>query len=144
MASSIARRFAHSHRTTTCYSQFGRSREHSIDAFSIHLEHRFSQVSNRTELPLIVLDPDAVETQKFRAVATIKPNDEYYLPIEVLYARITPRLYFTIQLYVQEKRLFLFVIVVDILLEMKRMSKVELYPISSHSIGVAKNSVIVF
>ena len=44
----------------------------------------------------MVLDADAVEQQKFRAVATIKPNDEYYLPIEVLYERITPRLYFTI------------------------------------------------
>jgi hypothetical protein len=50
---------------------------------------------------LIILDADAVEQQKFHSVATIKPNDEFYLPIELLYSRITPRLYFTIQQFVR-------------------------------------------
>ncbi|CAF1525412.1 unnamed protein product, partial [Rotaria sordida] len=55
------------------------------------------EILNRTQMPLIVLDPDSVETNKFNHIAKIDVNQEYYLPIELLYLRITPRLYFTIQ-----------------------------------------------
>ncbi|CAF3837772.1 unnamed protein product, partial [Rotaria sp. Silwood1] len=55
------------------------------------------KVSNRTQMPLFVLDPDLVETNKFKCIAKIDLNQEYYLPIELLYLRITPRLYFAVQ-----------------------------------------------
>ncbi|CAF4078185.1 unnamed protein product, partial [Rotaria sp. Silwood1] len=48
-------------------------------------------------MPLFVLDPDLVETNKFKCIAKIDLNQEYYLPIELLYLRITPRLYFAVQ-----------------------------------------------
>jgi hypothetical protein len=48
-------------------------------------------------MPLIVLDADSIETRKFNRIAKIDVNQEYYLPIEILYSRVTPRLYFTVE-----------------------------------------------
>ncbi|CAF4197587.1 unnamed protein product, partial [Rotaria sordida] len=55
------------------------------------------KISNRTQMPLIVLDADSIETNTFNRIAKIDINQEYYLPIELLYLRITPRLYFAVQ-----------------------------------------------
>ncbi len=55
------------------------------------------KVSNRTQSTLILLDADAIESHKFKRVATIDVDRELYLPIHLLYLRSTPRLYFSIQ-----------------------------------------------
>ncbi|UJR24151.1 hypothetical protein I4U23_027117 [Adineta vaga] len=54
------------------------------------------KVSNRTQMPLFVLDADSVEKNQFNSITKIDVNEEYYLPIQLLYLRTTPRLYFTI------------------------------------------------
>jgi hypothetical protein len=48
-------------------------------------------------MPLILLDAHSVETNKFHSVAKIDVDQEFYLPIQLLYARTTSRLYFSIQ-----------------------------------------------
>jgi hypothetical protein len=48
-------------------------------------------------MPLIILDADYIENKKFNPVAKIDPNEEFYLPIPLLYSRTTSRLYFSIQ-----------------------------------------------
>ncbi|CAF1065734.1 unnamed protein product [Adineta steineri] len=55
------------------------------------------KVSNRTLMPLIILDADSIETNKFNRIIKIDVNKEYYLPIQLLYLRATPRLCFAIQ-----------------------------------------------
>lgn len=54
------------------------------------------KVSNRTEMPLIVLDAEAVENRHLTPLARVNVNEEFYLPIAPLYTRMTPRLYFTV------------------------------------------------
>jgi len=48
-------------------------------------------------MPLIILDIQSIETNKFNCVAKIDVNQEFYLPIQLLYLRSIQRLYFTIQ-----------------------------------------------
>jgi hypothetical protein len=48
-------------------------------------------------MPLIVLDADSIETKQFNPVTIIDVNQEYYLPIQLLYSRTTSRLYFSFQ-----------------------------------------------
>ena len=55
------------------------------------------KVSNRTQMPLIVLDAQSIETNQFRIIKQINVDEEFYLPIELLYLRSTPRIYFTVQ-----------------------------------------------
>ncbi len=55
------------------------------------------KVSNRTTMPLIILDPHSIETNKFNPVIKIDVNQEFYLPIQLLYSKITPRIYFALQ-----------------------------------------------
>jgi hypothetical protein len=47
-------------------------------------------------MALFILDADSIETNKMNRIAKIDVNQEYYLPIEILYSRVTPRLYFAI------------------------------------------------
>ncbi|CAF1398617.1 unnamed protein product [Adineta ricciae] len=54
------------------------------------------KVTNLTIMPLILLDPETVETKKFHRIARIDVNQEFYVPIQFLYLRMSPRLYFTI------------------------------------------------
>ncbi|CAF3768117.1 unnamed protein product [Adineta steineri] len=55
------------------------------------------KITNGTKTPLIILDADSVETRKFHRIAQIDVNQEFYLPIDPLYLRSSPRLYFTIE-----------------------------------------------
>ncbi len=48
-------------------------------------------------MPLIVLDTESVETKQFNRVVTIDVNQEFSLPIQLIYLRTTSRLYFAIQ-----------------------------------------------
>jgi hypothetical protein len=48
-------------------------------------------------MPLIILDIQSIETNKFNSIAKIDVNQEFNLPIQLLYLRTTSRLYFTIQ-----------------------------------------------
>ncbi|CAF0900458.1 unnamed protein product [Adineta steineri] len=54
------------------------------------------KVSNRTTMPLILLDADSIEKNQFNSIAKIDVNQEFYLPIQLLYLRVTPRLYFAV------------------------------------------------
>ncbi|CAF1173038.1 unnamed protein product [Adineta ricciae] len=54
------------------------------------------KISNRTQMPLILLDADSIEKNQLNSITKIDVNQEYYLPIQILYQRVTPRLYFTI------------------------------------------------
>ena len=47
-------------------------------------------------MPLILLDTDSLEKNQFNPIAKIDVNQEYYLPIQILYLRVTSRLYFTV------------------------------------------------
>lgn len=47
-------------------------------------------------MPLILLDADSVETRKFHRIAQINVGEEFYVPIDLIYVRMSPRLYFTI------------------------------------------------
>jgi hypothetical protein len=56
------------------------------------------KVSNRTQMPLIVLDADSIENNQLRKhIARINVDEEFYLPISLLYMRTTPRLYFAVE-----------------------------------------------
>ncbi|CAF3870792.1 unnamed protein product [Adineta steineri] len=54
------------------------------------------KVLNRAIMPIIILEIDSVELGTFREVSRIEPDGELYLPLSLLYARITPRLFITI------------------------------------------------
>lgn len=48
-------------------------------------------------MPLILLDTDSIEINKYNSISKINPNEEFYLPISLLYQKITTRIYFSIQ-----------------------------------------------
>lgn len=48
-------------------------------------------------MPLIILDPDSIEKNEFNCIARIDVDQEFYLPIDLLYLRMSPRLYFAIE-----------------------------------------------
>ncbi|CAF4278394.1 unnamed protein product [Rotaria sp. Silwood2] len=51
---------------------------------------------NRATMPVMILDIDSVEIGTYREVARIEANGELYLPIELLYVRMNPRLFISI------------------------------------------------
>lgn len=107
IANAIAGRFvARSHGETTGHSQFDHHsnlRFHSIHSPCSSLHAVFIRCPIALNLPLmIILDADAaVEQQKSHSVPKIKPTEKYDFPIELLYSRIIPRLYLTIEQYVE-------------------------------------------
>jgi len=48
-------------------------------------------------MPLILLDGNSIETKQFNPVTIIDVNQEYYLPIQLIYSRTSSRLYFSFQ-----------------------------------------------
>ena len=46
-------------------------------------------------MPLIILDGESIEKNQFNIIEKINVNEEYYLPIHLLYLRSTSRLYFS-------------------------------------------------
>ena len=55
------------------------------------------KIFNRTNLPLILFDVDSIETNDNRRILhRIKSNEEYSLPINVLYTRSTSRVFFAV------------------------------------------------
>jgi hypothetical protein len=53
----------------------------------------FSKIYNRTITPLVILDVDSIEKKQYHQVARVEVNDDYYLPIHLLYMRSSPRLF---------------------------------------------------
>lgn len=47
-------------------------------------------------MPVMLLDVDSLEMGEYREVARIEPTEEFYLPLDLLYQRATPRLLFSI------------------------------------------------
>ena len=81
---------------TPCDSQIYQERRVILSSIiKVYLYQLYSKVSNRTERPLIILDADAIETNKFNSISKIGVDQEFYLPIQLLYLRT--RLYFSIQ-----------------------------------------------
>jgi hypothetical protein len=48
-------------------------------------------------MPLIILDADSIETNKLNRIARIDAYQEFYIPIQHLYLRASPRLYFAME-----------------------------------------------
>jgi len=48
-------------------------------------------------MPLILLDANSIETNQYNSIKKLNPNEEFSLPIDLLYQRITSRIYFSIQ-----------------------------------------------
>jgi hypothetical protein len=44
-------------------------------------------------MPLLILDVDSTEMRNSNKVARVEVNEEYYLPIDILYKHSSPRLF---------------------------------------------------
>lgn len=46
-------------------------------------------------MSVLILDTDSIEIGRTREVARVEPNGELYLPLDLLYMRMSPRLFIT-------------------------------------------------
>ncbi|CAF1301171.1 unnamed protein product, partial [Rotaria sordida] len=54
------------------------------------------KIFNGATMTLKLLDVDSIQVRTYREVARIEPNGELYLPLELLYMRMNPRLFISI------------------------------------------------
>ncbi|CAF1105334.1 unnamed protein product [Rotaria sp. Silwood1] len=55
------------------------------------------KIFNRATMPVMILDIDSVELGTYREVARVEANGELYLPLELVYVRMNPRLFISIE-----------------------------------------------
>jgi hypothetical protein len=47
------------------------------------------KIHNNTTMPLIILNINSVDTKEYEKIAKIEINDEYSIPIDLLYAHLS-------------------------------------------------------
>lgn len=88
------------------------------------------KISNNTTTPLIILTIDSVDLTKHKKIARVDINEEYNIPLDLLYAHANSPVFLTVEEY-EEMRNSLFSIMICCL-DMKTM---KLSRISSRLIG---------
>ena len=54
------------------------------------------RVYNNTAFPFVILNVDSLDPTKHDRIATIEPNKDYYVPIDLLYTHASSPIFLTI------------------------------------------------